>query len=160
MTALDTFKAKAPEVIRWLMRDFEFTDYQAAGVVGNTGRECLGFTTLREIGQPPGRGGYGWQQWTGPRAKLFLNWCHQHSLDWHSDEANYGYLKHELSGEDPNNSYAYVVAHVREAKNATEAAIGFERIYERAGVPALADRISWAKIALEAYQASAGVSGD
>ena len=138
--------------MRWLIRDFNLEDYQAAGIVGNTGHECLGFTVLHEIGQPPGYGGYGWQQWTGPRRKLFLNWCHEHKLDWRSDEGNYGYLKLELSGEDRNNSYAYVLAHVRESKNIQEATIAFERLYERAGVPALAERIKWAQIALDAYR--------
>ena len=154
MNAIETFKAKAPEVIGWLMRDFELQDFQAAGIVGNTGRECLGFTVLHEIGQPPGYGGYGWQQWTGPRRKLFLNWCHNQGLDWQSDAANYGYLKHELSGQDPANSYAFVMTHVREAKDVAEATTAFERFYERAGVPALTDRIKWAQIALDAYRAA------
>ena len=134
------------------MHDFAIKDYQAAGIVGNTGRECLGFTVLHEIGQPPGYGGYGWQQWTGPRRKLFLNWCAQHGLDWQSDAGNYGYLKHELSGEDHANSYAFVLAHVKEAKNIEEATIAFERFYEKAGVPAMEDRIEYAKMALSAYQ--------
>lgn len=159
MTAIDTFKTKAPEVIRWLMRDFELTDYQAAGLAGNLGRECAGFTILHEEGQPPGVGGYGWGQWTGPRRKLFLNWCHANRLDWQSDAANYGYLRHELSGEDRANSYAYVLIHLREARNVKEAAIVFEQFYERAGVPALTDREHWAEIALDAYKASAGVAG-
>ena len=154
MTPIDAFKAKAPEVVGWIMRDFALPDFAAAGVVGNTGRECLGFTVLREIGQPPGYGGYGWQQWTGPRRKLFLNWCANKGLDWRSDAGNYGYLKHELLGEDPANSYAFVVTHLRECKDVAEAAVAFEKFYERAGVPALTDRIKWAQIALDAYHAS------
>lgn len=152
--AEQTFTKKAPGVVANLIRDFHLEDFQAAGVVGNTGRECLGFTALREIGQPPGRGGYGWQQWTGPRRVLFLNWCAAHKLDWQSDEANYGYLRHELSGEDPRNSYAYVLAHLRECKDVNQASDVFEQFYERAGVPALADRRRWSQMALTAYRAS------
>ena len=150
MSSHDVFKAKAPQVIAWLVRDFGLKDFQAAGIVGNTGRECLGFTVLREIGQPPGRGGYGWQQWTGPRRVLFLNWCAAHKLDWRSDAANYGYLKHELQ-----TSYAYVLTHLREAEDLEEATEVFERYYERAGVPAMSDRIEWAKIAMSAVEAKA-----
>ena len=145
----ETFKEKAPEVVKWLMRDFGFTEAQACGVVGNIGRESGGFVYSREIGQPPGRGGYGWCQWTGPRARIFLNWCQAHHLDWHSDEGNYGYLRHELQ-----TSYAYVVSHVKEAPGLAGATEAFEHYYERAGVPAMADRIAWAQAAADAYRAA------
>lgn len=149
MNAVETFKSKSPWLVSSLMRDFGVKDFQAGGVAGNTGRECLGFTALREIGQPPGRGGYGWQQWTGPRARSFLNWCSSRHLDWRSDAANYGYLRYELQ-----NDYAYVIAHLHETATVEEATEVFERMYERAGVPAMADRIYWAKMALDAYRAS------
>lgn len=149
-TASKTFAAKAPTLIRNLIKDFGLRDFQAAGVVGNTGRESCGFTELREIGAAPGRGGYGWQQWTGPRATLFLNWCAAQKLDWHSDAANYGYLRHELS-----TSYAYVIAHLRETETLEQATEVFEQFYERAGVPAIADRINWAREAEAAFKASA-----
>lgn len=145
-----TFREKAPEVIRWLMRDFGLKDFQAAGVVGNIGRESAGFIELREIGAPAGRGGYGWCQWTGPRAHLFLNWCRSHGMDWRSDVGNYGYLRHELQ-----TSYAYVISHVEETSTAAHAAEVFERYYERAGVPAMAERIALAEEALAAFRAAA-----
>ena len=143
------FQQKAPGVILRLMQDFNLTDTQAAGIVGNVGRESGGFTLLREIGAAPGHGGYGWCQWTGARATLFLNWCRANKLDWRSDTGNYGYLKHELSAD-----YAYVVAHVRETRTVADAAVAFEKFYERAGVPALADRIAWAQEAETAYRKS------
>ena len=133
------------------MRDFALKDFQAAGIVGNLGRESAGFTQLREIGAAPGRGGYGWCQWTGPRARAFLNWCHLKGLDWTSDKANYGYLRQEL-----NTDYAYVVAHMRESGDVASAAETFERFYERAGVPDIADRVAWARAAYAAYHATAG----
>jgi hypothetical protein len=145
MSSQDIFRAKAPKVISWLMHDFGLQDFQAAGIVGNTGRECAGFTELREVGQPAGHGGYGWQQWTGPRAHLFLNFCAAHKLDWRSDTGNYQYLRHELQ-----TTYAFVVSHLHECKTVEEATEVFEKYYERAGVPAMADRIAWAKIALSA----------
>ena len=148
MNAEQTFKEKAPLVMKWLMRDCRLLDYQAAGILGNIGHECLGFTTLREIGQPGDFGGWGWSQWTGPRAHSFRDWCDGQGLDWKSDAANYGYLKHELKG-----AYAYCVAAVAKAKSAHEAAVAFERTYERAGVPAYESRQRWADLDLAAYRA-------
>ncbi len=148
MNAEQTFKAKAPLVVNWLMTDFHLRDYQAAGILGNIGHECLGFTTLREIGQPGDFGGWGWSQWTGPRAREFLDWCAASHLDWKSDAANYGYLKHELQAE-----YRYVVAAVMKAPTCYDATVSFERTYERAGVPAYQDRFRWAEMALAAFRA-------
>ena len=138
-----TFKSKAPIVIHWLMRDFHLKDFQAAGILGNLGHESGGLALLREIGASPGRGGFGWGQWTGSRARAFLNWCHIRKLDWRSDAGNYGYLHQELSRD-----YAYVIAHLHECDTVEEATEVFERYYERAGVVAMGDRIRWAKIAL------------
>jgi Phage tail lysozyme len=149
MSTEGTFKSKSPVVIRWLIRDFHLKDFQAAGIVGNLGHESGGLTQFREIGASPGHGGYGWAQWTGPRAHAFLNWCHAHKLDWKSDAGNYGYLHQELAGP-----YAYVVAHLHECGSVDDATQIFERYYERAGVVALVDRIHWAKIALAAFRSN------
>jgi tail lysozyme len=143
-----TFREKAPTVAAQLMHDFDLTLDQTCGLLGNIGRECEGFTILREIGAAPGRGGYGWCQWTGPRAKLFLNWSAAHKLDWRSDGANYSYLRHELQGP-----YAYAVFHLKETSGIAQATEVFERYFERAGVPAMQDRIRWAEEAKAAYLA-------
>jgi Phage tail lysozyme len=90
------FAQKAPAIIEQLMADFQLSDIQAAAILGNIGHECAGFHALHELGQPEGRGGYGWAQWTGPRREKFLAWCKQYRLDWQSEAANYGFLKHEL----------------------------------------------------------------
>jgi len=144
-----TFRAKAPAVIGWLMRDFGLADYQAAGIVGNLGRESSGFTLLREIGAKCDRGGWGWAQWTAARARTFLAWCRAKGLLWQSDAANYGYLKHDLSGE-----YASVIVAMRKTQSVDQASDTFERLFERAGVPALADRRAWSRDALAAYRAT------
>jgi hypothetical protein len=156
MTATNNFKAQAPAGMARLMARFHLADFQAAGVVGNFGHESTGLTQLREVGQPPGRGGYGYGQWTGPRHVLFLNWCAANGLDWRMPAANWGYLVHELSGVDPRNSYAYVVVHLRETATLEDATRAFMHYYERPGVPALSDRLHWAQIALDVYRASKG----
>lgn len=144
------FAELAPKLITRLMHDFSLKAFQAAAPVGNMGRESGGFTELREIGARPGEGGYGWCQWTGPRAHLFLNWCRVHHLDWTSDEGNYTYLSHELHG-----SYAYVVQHLRATRTLHDAVVVFEKYYERAGVVAMEDRIAWGEKALELWQKGA-----
>ena len=151
MNAEETFKAKAPVVMRWLMRDFHLADFQAAAPLGSAFVESNGFTEMRQEGCPPYHGGYGPWQWTGftahnNRAKLYLNWCAAHKLDWRSVEGGYSFLRYELQTD-----YAYVLAHVREAKTLEAATEVFERLYEGAGVPAMARRIEGAKIALAAF---------
>lgn len=87
-------------VVEALVRDAALTHDQACGLVGNLGYESRCFTALQE--EAPmvrgSRGGYGWAQWTGARRINFENWCATHVLAPASDEANYGFLLHELLG--------------------------------------------------------------
>jgi len=147
MGPIETFSAKAPGFVARLMRDFELRDFQACGAFGNLGHECNGFTELHEGGQPEGRGGYGWGQWTGPRRRAFLNWCAGEHLDWRTDEANYGYLRHELSGD-----YESTISALHKCPNLKAAVEAFERNYERAGVVAMQSRLVWGQRALDAYR--------
>jgi hypothetical protein len=145
---MSAFEQKAPAVMSALMKTFDIRDFQAAGVLGNLGHESGGFVYLREIGQPEGKGGYGWGQWTGPRRVEFLNWCAGNKLDWQTDEANLGYLIHDLSGE-----YRSTIAALLKCTSLSQAVLAFERNYERAGVPAIGDRVVWGQKALNAYHA-------
>lgn len=130
-----------------LMEDFDLTDVQAAGILGDLGHECGGFHFLHELGQPENKGGYGWAQGTGPRRIAFFNWCQEHQLDWHTDEASYGFLKHELE-----TSERVAIPAVSKTSNLEDAVRAFERNYERAGVTNYRSRIGWAQIALSAFQ--------
>lgn len=134
--------------MRTLMHNFGLTDFQAAGVLGNLGTESMGFQRLHEIGQAANRGGYGWAQWTGPRRKAFFNWCAKNKLKWTSDEANEGFLLHELSHD-----YKRVIEHLKETKTLNEATTVFEREFEGAGVPNLKNRFQWALMAMNALDA-------
>lgn len=140
------FRLKVPAFMRQLMADFELKDFHAGGVFGNIGHECVGFTVLHEIGQPEGKGGYGWAQWTGPRRVQFFNWCTEHNLDWISDEANYGFLEFELRTSQSDAISALLKTTTLEA-----AVQAFERNFERAGVPNYPSRNRWAQIAMDAY---------
>jgi hypothetical protein len=141
------FRAKAPIYLSRLMQDFSLTDFQAAGVMGNLGLECNGFTEMQETNpQGGGLGGYGWAQWTGPRRRQFLTWCKSCGLSADDDEANYGFLKSELSGE-----YSSVIRSLKATTSLDEAVLVFENEYEKPGVPATDRRISWAEVALDAF---------
>jgi len=147
-----TFNAKAGGIVSRLMADLSLPDFQAAAIVGNLGHESNGFASLQEI-KPTvagSRGGYGWAQWTGPRRVAFENWCKAQSLSPSSDAANYGYLVVELKGSE-----AAAIKALRPTKNLKDAVDAFETHFERAGVPALASRLSWATLALKLYQTAA-----
>ena len=143
------FQGTCGLVIPKLMQEFDWEDFQAAGCMGNLGHESGGLTELREIAflHTPNRGGYGWAQWTGPRARSFLRYCEVIKLDWHSTEANYGYLVKEL-----HEFYGHTVAAVAKSKDLEAATWAFERGYEAAGVVNINSRIRWAKIALDAFR--------
>jgi len=142
---MNLFQETCRTVIPKLMREFDWENYQAAGCLGNLGHESGGFRELREIAflNTPNRGGYGWAQWTGPRARSFLRYCDVLHLDWHSTEANYGYLVKEL-----NEQYHRTVASVAKAPTLMAATIAFERGYESAGIVNMNSRYHWAGIAL------------
>ena len=146
MTDRSLFISKAPGIMKTLMDEFSLKDFQAAGILGNIGTECNGFKNLREIGQPEGRGGYGWCQWTGPRRRAFLSWCEKNSFDWHSDEANLGYLCFEL-----RTTQKKAIVAIKMTETMALAVQSFERIFEGAGVPNIDSRLAWAKIALDSF---------
>lgn len=144
---MKTFNEKVVWAMERLMHATGWNATQAAGAIGNLAHECAGFTKLHEVGQPEGRGGYGWAQWTGPRRQAFLRWCDHQKLDWRSDAANMGFLLKELR-ED----YRGVAERIGRCKTLEQAVIAFEREYERAGVVHMESRLAWAKKALAAWE--------
>ncbi len=146
------FQVLAPVIMDKLMKDFEITEFQAAGVLGNIGTECAGFRILQEI-KPKGggRGGLGWCQWTGvqpPNVRRFNfeKFCQDNHLSTTSDKGNYEFLKHELMTSEK--------ATVRPLKASTtlpEAVRIFEDRFERAGAKNFNSRDNFARIALAAH---------
>jgi hypothetical protein len=144
------FLQKAPAIMRRLMNDVGVSDVQAAGILGNIGWECSGFKALQEV-KPVmgGMGGLGWCQWTGPRRTSFVNWLRDHgSADWRDDEANYGYLVHELDGPQSASLNA-----VKNASTVEAATSRFMDIFEAPNkkYARLDSRIGLARLALEQY---------
>lgn len=129
--------AKGTHIASRLMSDLGLSAEQAAGIAGNLSHESGGFRHMQEINPRSGRGGLGWAQWTGPRRNAFERWASARGLSTSSDEANYGFLMHELTGE-----YSGALDAVRGTDDVAGAAMAFEKQFERAGVKAYDSRIS------------------
>ena len=100
--AQEPFAAACRRLGPRLMRDLGLSELQAAGLLGNLGRETGGFRHLQEVAPavPGSRGGWGLAQWTGSRRVAMETWCRARGLDPADPEAGYGYLCAELRGPD------------------------------------------------------------
>jgi Phage tail lysozyme len=143
------FQAKAPGIMRNLIRDLGLSATQAAAILGNIGWECRGFKQLQE--QNPvmgGRGGLGWCQWTASRRIDFEKWLAQQGVNYQDDDANYGFLLKELrTTQSPS------ISSIRSAGDIATATSEFMRVFERpaARYAHLEGRIVFAKLAFQAY---------
>lgn len=148
-----TFRTKAPALMKRFMADFSCTKEDAAAVFGNAGHESGGFLLMQEIKPtvPGSRGGFGWFQWTGPRRRKFEAFCEAKGLLPTSDEANYGYLCHELLRDERT-----ALPRVKAAKSLRDKVIEFELGFERAGVKHYDSRVRWAETALDAFKVKYG----
>lgn len=147
---IDHFKPRAVWLMAMLMKDFPVWGIMdAAADAGNSGYESAGFTALQEI-KPVvsgSRGGYGWYMWTGPRRLEYEAYCTRNNFDPSADLSNYKFHFLELKGPE-----RHTIDAVASANTLADKVRAFEDAYERAGVKNYADRIAWAKIALEAWQ--------
>jgi hypothetical protein len=124
---LPTWEERGGEYVRRLVRDADLTAERAAGLVGNLGYESGEFKKLQEIKPlvPGSAGGFGVAQWTGPRRRAFEKWCTENALFPHSDEANYGFLLHELRGD-----YKTFAARLRQTRSIEDACRLTHKDYE------------------------------
>lgn len=152
-------------LIKALMADYGFTAAQAAGVIGNFMVESGGEDIPPNVNQgghrgPPAfSGGYGWAQWTGSRQRTFIDYAVKNGYMSSSgvsatDAANYAYLKSEL-----NTGYKSTVTDLKKQTSPENAALSWERTFEKAGVPALGRRSADARTAYNNYVAS-GTTGN
>nr|WP_321457229.1 phage tail tip lysozyme [uncultured Cohaesibacter sp.] len=125
-----------------LQKDFGLSKAQAAGFVGNLAHESGGFETLQEVNPtvPGSRGGYGYAQWTGDRRKQFENFAKKNNLDPSSYEANYGFLKHELT----DTKEGAFLDQLRQAQDAHASADIVSSRFLRPGIPNMDSRYKWA----------------
>lgn len=125
-----------------LQSDLIIKGFQADGIFGNVGLECNGFATMQEMSPIAGTGGYGWQQWTGPRRKSYFAFCRAKNIEPSEPESNYLFLVHESLGDERAS-----LALLRLTKTRDEAVEVWCDKNERPGVRALNKRIEWAKLA-------------
>lgn len=151
-------------LLKQLMVDFNFKDFQAAGIVGNFMHESGGAHLPPNVneggdaGPPKFSGGYGWAQWTGGRQTAFIDFAVANGFMASrnvsaTDAANYAYLVHELTATAEKGA----VAAVKSTQNVSEAAAKFEEVFERAGVVANESRDAHARDVLAAYKNNTGV---
>lgn len=115
----EDFNLIAPRLFKDLKKDFEFSDTQAAAFVGNLAVETDQFKTLQEY-KPTvkgSRGGYGFAQWTGPRRVAYEKFAKDNKLDPSSYEANYSFLKQELTTNIPETIGSIGVNTTRDLKD-------------------------------------------
>lgn len=127
-----------------------FASHVVAGIIGNFQRETG--ADLRpdrnergKIGPPSRRGGYGLAQWTGVRQDALIDWAKAKGLDVSALETQLRFFQYEVT----NTWEKRVVPALLKTKSPEEAALVFERLYERAGVPAVAERKAYARAAYE-----------
>lgn len=143
-----------------LQADYDFKEFQAAGIVGNLARETGNFRYMQEINPivEGSRGGIGYSQWTASRRVNFESWvAEQGHDDMLSYEANYGFLKEEL-----NSSYRRVVRKVKETETVEDASRVFMK-YFLAPHPSythLDERIAYAEAYLEGDFSGAGCQAE
>lgn len=144
------FEEKAPWFMEQLMKDFSLDVLDAAAIIGNAGHESGGFKSLQEIKPvvPGSRGGYGIMQWTGPRRRAYEAFCSKYKLDPASMEANYQFLKYELSATSEQRA----LVELRKYETLDSKTESFMKTFLRPGVPHLQSRKDWALKALYAYE--------
>lgn len=129
-----------------LMSEFDLTKEQAAAFVGNLAQETGDFKYIQEIDPvvEGSRGGYGVAQWTGPRRKNFERWSEEQGLDPASYEANWGYLKKELTEADETIGEIGIntIAQLKEKQNLEEATRFISDYFLRPGTPHMDRRIA------------------
>jgi hypothetical protein len=129
------------------MSDFGFTDFQAAGIVGNIAFETAGLRILQEVGPLSGRGGFGYLQWSGAKRDSFEKFLQAKGLNATSAEANYGFLKQELEGPEK-----LAVTSVTATATLEDATTVFEQKAVRGPIKSYPARIAWARKALDLVQ--------
>lgn len=135
------------QIGRMLQEQLGLNQAQAAGVLGNFVRESRLNPRINEggaVGLPARRGGYGLAQWTGSRQDDLIRFA---GSDERAGDLNtqIAFLRHELHGPE-RKAYDSLL----KAQTPEEAALVFERDFERAGIKANDERVAHARRAYEA----------
>lgn len=143
------YKDTSIKLVNDLMRDFNLTRIQASAFVGNLATETDGFKSLQEY-KPVvkgSKGGYGFAQWTDERRKAYEKWTDENGLDPSSYEANYGYLKEELTNTQKGtieNIGKNTIKRLKEIDNIEDATELVQDYYLRPGIKHTSKRKNYA----------------
>lgn len=149
MAGQSIFRQFAPMIACDLMRELSISKMDADAINGNAGHESAGFSQLRQIG---GGDGIGICQWSGARHYAYVNFCKGIGQTPLSIQAGVRFLIHELKTTE-----ADALKAVKAAANLYAKTVAFERVFERAGVPALVSRYQWAELSASLPVAEKGL---
>jgi tape measure domain-containing protein len=125
------------QIAKSLQQALKLSPAQAAGVVGNLMRESRLNPRVNEggtIGLPRGVGGYGLAQWTGTRQQDLIRFAGGAAAAGNL-QTQLRFLVSELMGPESK-----ALVSLRRASSPEEAAVAFDRDYERSGLKALGER--------------------
>lgn len=135
-----------------------YSEIATAGLMGNIHQESGGFNPA--IVENGGSGeGIGLCQWSYGRRTRLENFASERGKDWSDVDIQLEYLLWELENDGFNGNRTYQ-NQWENAETPEEAAIAFEKGFERAGTPMMENRIRWANTYYEQYRGSyTAVSG-
>ena len=128
-----TINPNAALVARQLKERLKLTNSQIAGVLGNFSQESGFNPRVNEggvVGNPLGKGGYGFAQWTGDRQTNLVNFAKQRKKDPGDPSLQADFLISELEGPERSS-----LESLRGAVSPEQSALVFRRDFERAGTP-------------------------
>lgn len=131
---LNDFAELAPRAVCTLKKWINMNDEDAFAIVGNGAHESNGFADFHQIGGTA----IGWWQWDGARGEQFREYASRLAIDITSPAASMGFLILELK-----TTQREALAYMREAGHLYAKVVAFERYFERAGKPEMADRYAW-----------------
>jgi tape measure domain-containing protein len=130
-------ESRGAQIAKALQGALSLTPAQAAGIVGNLQRESGLNSRFNEggaVGLPSGVGGYGLAQWTGTRQKDLIRFAGGGAAAGDL-QTQLRFMVQELMGKESK-----ALASLRRTTSPEEAAVAFDRDYERSGVKALGER--------------------
>jgi tape measure domain-containing protein len=136
--AVGQVSANGPSIAQALMAGLGITKAQAAGIVGNLQRESGLNPRVNEggfVGLPLGVGGYGLAQWTGGRQQALRRFAGYDDKKAGDLQTQVRFIIAELLG--PENK---ALQKLRETVSPEQAAVVFDKYYERSGIKALDER--------------------
>lgn len=127
------------EKIWWMLKDIGYSDFAAAGVMGNLSAETDDGSSIHSEVEEKGGTGIGIAQWSFGRHKAIEKYALSKGKTWKDEEIQLEFLKAELTGGGCNglaDDQCYnkaLQSRFLASTNPEEAADLFEKLFERSG---------------------------